>query len=86
MGWFLGPDVGELGYTVTWKKAQPTSVRSPYVSEGDFGFFSYKQKRYGVLFLALQTHSRRIFVTPIANTKAQSLYKTISLMLNPNSS
>jgi len=45
-----GPDVGELGNTKTWKNSQPTSVRSPYVSEGDLGFFSYKKKRYGAFF------------------------------------
>jgi hypothetical protein len=76
-----GPDVGELGNTKTWKNSQPTSVRSPYVSEGDLGFFSYKKKRYGAFFLAVQTYSRRIFVAPIANTKAESIYKAIGLML-----
>jgi hypothetical protein len=76
-----GPDVGALSNTATWKKNQPTSVRSPYVSEGDLGFFSFQRKRYGAFFLALQTHSRHIFVAPIANTKAQSIYKAISLML-----
>ena len=77
----LGPDVGELGNTKTWKNSQPTSVRSPYVSEGDLGFFSYKKNCYGAFFLAVQTYSRRIFVAPIANTKAESIYKAIGLML-----
>ncbi len=80
-----GPDVGELGNTKTWKNSQPTSVRSPYVSEGDLGFFSYKKKRYGAFFLAVQTYSRRIFVAPIANTKAESIYKAIGLMLKVTS-
>ena len=76
-----GPDVGQISNTKTWKKSQPTSVRSPYVTEGDLGFFAYKRKKYGAFFLAVQTFSRHCFVTPIANTKTQSIYKAIGQML-----
>ena len=78
---FLGPDGGELSNTKGWKKAIPMSVRSIYVAEGDLGFFSLRRKKYGAFFLALQSFSRKLFVCPIANTKAASLYAAISLLL-----
>ena len=76
-----GPDSGFIGHTSQWKKQLPTSFRSPFYCEGDLGFFSYRSRKYGIFFLALQTFTRQIFAVRIPNTKAESIYQAISTML-----
>lgn len=44
------------------------------------GFFSYRNKRYGQFFLAVQTFTKKIFVVPLRNLKANSLIDAIGLM------
>jgi len=56
----IRPDVGEINNTPLWKKAQPMSVRSIYVTEGDLGFFSYKKKNYGSFFGAANIFAQNI--------------------------
>lgn len=76
-----GPEPGVLSHSALWQKQLPTSFRSPFYCEGDLGFFSYKKKKYGIFFLAVQSFSRHIFCVRIPNTKAKSLYQAIGTML-----
>ena len=77
---FTGPDTGILGHTKRYRKVLPTSFRSPYFTEGDIGYFYFKKRRYGSFYLALQTFTRKVFVTRIPNTREASLIAAIAAM------
>jgi hypothetical protein len=63
-----------------WKEALPTSFRSPYVAQGDLGFFSSHGKQYGAFYLAVNTYSGLITVTKIPNTKMETLILAVGKM------
>jgi len=69
-----------LGHTKRYRKVLPTSFRSPYFTEGDIGYFYFKKRRYGSFYLALQTFTRKVFVTRIPNTREASLIAAIAAM------
>ena len=52
-----------------------------FFDQADFGFFSYKNKKYGIFFCAVQTFTRRVFALAIRNTKSDTLVKAIGSML-----
>jgi hypothetical protein len=52
-----------------------------YTVQGDIGFFYYHKKTYGMFLLFVNTFKKRIFVTPIPNTKSESLIEGIGKML-----
>ncbi len=63
-----------------WKRTTPASFKSPFIAQGDLGFFHYNNKEYGQFFCAVNTFTRRVFVVPIRNTKSQSLIEAIGAM------
>jgi|LakMenEpi03Aug12_release.lakeMendotaPanAssembly.Ray.scaffolds.fasta_scaffold325894_1 hypothetical protein len=77
----LAADVGALSLTPRFKKTIPTSHQSVYTVQGDIGFFYYRKKTYGMFLLFVNTFTKRIFVTPIPNTKSESLIEGIGKML-----
>lgn len=77
----LGPDSGALNNTKKWKATTPHNFKSIYICQGDLGFFSYKSKKYGVFFCAVQTFTRRVFAVPIPNSSTSSLIKAIEQMV-----
>lgn len=58
----------------------PKSFLSPFIVQGDIGFFSYKNKNYGKFFCGVQTFSKKIFAVPIRNLKTPTLIKAIEAM------
>ena len=78
---FEGPESGALSNTKQWKKLTPYSYYSPFIAQGDVGFLSYKGKKYGQFFVAVQTFSKRIFALPISNLKTDSFVQAIQSML-----
>lgn len=76
-----GPDVGNLGNTKRWKKITPTSFRSPFLCQGDIGFFYKARKRYGIFLVIVQTWTGRIYSSPIANTRANTLIDALTTLL-----
>jgi predicted secreted acid phosphatase len=70
-----------MNNTKTWKKITARSQYSPFVAQGDIGFFHYKNKKYGQFFCVTQTFTKKIFATPIKNLKSESLVEAIDKML-----
>jgi len=77
---FPGPGSGAMSNSKRWKEALPTSFRSPYVAQGDLGFFSSHGKQYGAFYLAVNTYSGLITVTKIPNTKMETLILAVGKM------
>lgn len=77
----LGPDSGALNNTKKWKATTPHSFKSPYICQGDIGYFSFKNKKYGAFFCGVQTFSRKVFAVPIPNVSTPSLIKAIEQMV-----
>lgn len=77
LSFFSGPDAGALGQTKNYKKVTPPSTYSPFVCQGDIGFFHYKKKTYGQFFCLVQTYTKRIYAQPLANLKSTTLIKAI---------
>ncbi len=63
-----------------WKRITPLSFKSPYIAQGDLGFFHYKNKKYGQFFCAINTYTNRVFALPIRNTKATTLIEAVGAM------
>ena len=78
---YAGPETGVLSNTRRWKSTTPHSLHSPFFVQADLGFFSYKNKKYGIFFCAVQTFTRRVFALAIRNTKSDTLVKAIGSML-----
>jgi hypothetical protein len=70
-----------MNNTKNWKRITPRSTYSPFIAQGDIGFFHYKNKRYGQFFCCTQTFTKKIFATPIKNLKSESLMAAIEKML-----
>jgi hypothetical protein len=62
------------------EKVTPKTFSSPYFAQGDLGFFSYKKKKYGIFFVAVNHFTRKLFACPIKNTKSKSIIDAIGLM------
>ena len=75
-----GPGSGAMSNSKRWKEALPTSFRSPFVAQGDLGFFSTHRKQYGAFFLAVNTFSGLITVNKIPNTKMETLVSAVGKM------
>jgi hypothetical protein len=73
-----------LSNTKKWKKVTPQSQYSPFISQGDIGFFHYKGKKYGQFFCSIQTFTKKIFAVPIKNLNSESLISAIDKMLKVN--
>jgi len=69
-----------LSNSKKWKRITPLSFQSPFIAQGDLGFFYYNGKEYGQFFCAINTFTKRLFCIPIKNTKSESLMKAIELM------
>jgi hypothetical protein len=59
----------------------PESFRSINFVQGDLGFFNYLKKQYGIFIIFVQTFTGWIFVTPIPNTRRESILNGIERML-----
>ena len=70
-----------MANTARFQKHVPTTFRSIFFAEGDIGFIEFKKKKYGLFFVAVQTWTRWVFVTPIPNKKTDSLRLAIQRML-----
>jgi hypothetical protein len=70
-----------MSNTKNWKKVTPRSQYSPFIAQGDIGFFHYKGKKYGQFFLSIQTFSKKIFAIPIKNLKSETLIWAVEKML-----
>jgi len=77
---FLGRETGALNNTRQWQQTTPSSFTSPYVAQGDLGFFKYKKKNYGAFFAAVNTFTKKVFAVPIRNSKAATLIEAIAAM------
>jgi hypothetical protein len=76
-----GRESGVLSNSKNWKKITPPSQYSPFIAQGDIGFFQYHRKSYGQFFCAVNTYSKKIFAIPIKNLKAETLMLAIKSML-----
>lgn len=56
------------------------SQKSPYLVQGDVGFFSYKKRKYGQFIVFVNTFSKRIYAQPINNVKSETLIKAVAAM------
>ena len=74
------PEKGMLNNTFNYQKTTPTSFRSPFTVQGDLGFMSTNNKKYGAFFLAVQTLNNKIFVCPIKNNKSSTLVTVIGAL------
>jgi hypothetical protein len=45
------------------------------------GFFSYQNKKYGIFLVCVQTFTRKIWATPIKNTKIPTLVTAFSALV-----
>jgi hypothetical protein len=79
--WYTGPEPGVLSNTKKWKATTPRSQYSPFMVQGDVGFFQYKKKNYGQFFCAVNTFTRKVFAIPIRNLKSNTLIDAIDQML-----
>lgn len=77
----VGPDAGALSNTKQWKKTTPQSTYSPYILQGDIGFFSYNNKQYGQFLCCVNTFTRRVYAAPIRNLKSDTLIEALGKML-----
>jgi hypothetical protein len=75
-----------MANTARYQKHVPTTFRSIFFAEGDIGFIEFKKKKYGLFFVAVQTWTRWVFVTPIPNKKTDSLRLAIQRMLKVSKS
>jgi hypothetical protein len=48
------------------------------------GFFAYQNKKYGNMFVAVQTYTKKIFACPIKNLKIESFMKALETMKKVN--
>lgn len=69
-----------MSNTKKWKATTPLSQTSPYLVQGDVGFFSYKKRRYGQFIVFVNTFSKRIFALSINNVKSETLIKTVAAL------
>jgi hypothetical protein len=69
-----------MSHSKRWRDALPTSFRSPFLSQGDLGYFSTHRKTYGGFFLAVNTFSGLIHVSKISNTKLETLVAAVGRM------
>jgi len=51
------------------------------MAQGDLGFFSTKNKKYGSFFLSVNTYTGRIHVSKISNTKMETLVLAVGKMI-----
>jgi hypothetical protein len=70
-----------LSNTKNWKKITSRSYYSPYISQGDIGFFNYKNKEYGQFICFVQTFSKKVAALPIKNLKSETLMLAIGQIL-----
>lgn len=49
--------------------------------QADLAFFPLGKKRRGIIFVGVQTYTRKIFATAIKSTRADELIKAIGLMI-----
>jgi hypothetical protein len=77
----LGPESGMLSNTKRWKRVTPKSQYSPYICQGDIGFFRYKNKDYGQFLCCVQTFSKKIYAIPIKNLKSETLISALEKMV-----
>lgn len=62
-------------------ECKPITFLGSY-SKGYFtGFFSYKNKKYGQFYLAVQTFTKKVFAVSIPNLKTDSFIRAIQSML-----
>jgi len=78
---WVGRDTGALNRSKSFQRIIPPSTRSPFIAQGDIGFFSYKNKVYGKFLVVVQTFTKRIFACYLKNSKAPTLIEAIKLML-----
>lgn len=57
------------------------SQTSPYLVQGDVGFFFYRKKKYGQFIVYVNTFTKRIFAKPINNLKSETLIKTVAALM-----
>jgi len=81
---FLGPDTGALNRTKSFQRITPLSTRSPFLVQGDIGFFSYKNKVFGKFLVMVQTYTKRIFACFLRNSQAATIIEALKLMLKVN--
>jgi hypothetical protein len=77
----LGPEPGVLSNTKQWKKTTPKSFASPFIVQGDVGFFSLNNKNYGQFICFVNTFTRKIWALPISNLKSSTLITAIGKMI-----
>jgi hypothetical protein len=70
-----------LSNTKKWKRITPRSQYSPYITQGDVGFFNYKKKGYGQFICFVQTFSKKVAAIPIKNLKSETLISAIKQIL-----
>lgn len=70
-----------MSNSTRWKRSTPGSIRSPFFAQADIGFISYKNKKYGLFFAAINTFTRRLFCYIIKNNKSENLIVAIENML-----
>lgn len=69
-----------MSHAKQWRESMPTSFRSPFISQGDLGFFSLNKKQYGSFMLCVNTYSGFIHISKIANTKLETLVQAVGEM------
>lgn len=75
-----GPESGQLNSTKTWKNSSAKSVESPFVAQGDLGYFNYKNKSYGAFCVFVNTYSKYVLAIPVPNKKSVSLIAAVGTM------
>ena len=63
-----------------WRETMPSSFQSPFLTQGDLGFFSINKKQYGSFMLCANTYSGLIHVSKISNTKLETLVQAVGEM------
>ena len=76
-----GPDAGVMSNTRTWKALKPTSFKSPFMVQGDIGFFALNKKKFGQFLVLVQTFSGTITALPIPNTRSATLITALTTLL-----
>jgi len=73
-----------MSHSKRWRDSLPTSFKSPFMAQGDLGFFSAHRKTYGSFFLAVNSYSGYIHVSKISNTKLATLVEAVAKMVKVN--